>query len=83
MVLYPTAAVIDGHPPLPLMIIEFPALIALSLLSKFLPLQIRSLISNKIVFIEIIVGVTVTTISYGLFGYLIGRLFNKRSGYVN
>jgi hypothetical protein len=77
VVLYPIGMAIDGHPPIPLMIFELPGIIALSCFSElFYPLQISN---ERIVFIENIIIITGTTITYGLLGFVIGLLLNRKA----
>ncbi len=78
VVLYPIALAIDGHPPIFMMIIDCPTVAAISLFNVILPSSTRSLMAGSIVLVEVIIGVITTTISYGLLGYLIGHLFNRR-----
>jgi len=76
-ILYPLAAAIDGHPPIFLMIVEFPAIASLNIFYLIFPSSIRPFIADKIVIIETMIGITATTISYGLGGYLIGYWLNR------
>lgn len=74
-VLYPIAVAINGHPPVPLMLLELPGIIAMMLFAKlFYPLHISS---EKVVLIENIISVSFTTIYYGTIGFMFGVLLNK------
>lgn len=67
---------IDGHPPIPLMLLELPGIIAMNWFAKlFYPLHVSN---EKVVFIENIICISFTTISYGIIGILFGILLNKK-----
>ncbi len=77
-VLYPVAVAIDGDPPIPLMILQLPGVIALFCFARLLyPLGVSGEIAA---FIEGFIWRGTATISYGLMGFVVGLLVNKRKG---
>ena len=75
-ILFPIAYTIDGHPPIPLLILILPSIIANTIVGLFINLIIPKaflLRTSLFDYLLYIVMIPTNTAFYGLLGYLYGR----------